>query len=87
MALAPVNLAIFEKLQGLWMARAIQVAVRLGLPDLLADHPKGLQMLVVHGGRERTKDEFVSLLRGSSYKLQRVIATPAPISIVEALPG
>jgi hypothetical protein len=46
-----------------------------------------LQMLVVHGGRERTKDEFVNLLRGSSYKLQRVIATPTPISIVEALPG
>jgi len=46
-----------------------------------------LQMLVVHGGRERAKNEFVTLLRDSSYKLQRVIATPTPISIIETAPG
>jgi hypothetical protein len=40
-----------------------------------------LQMLVVHGGRERAKNEFVTLLRDSSYKLQRVIATPTPIGL------
>jgi hypothetical protein len=45
-----------------------------------------LHMLVVHGGRERTKDEFVTLLRGSGYALQRVVATPTPINIIEALP-
>jgi len=41
------NLAIFEKLQGLWMARAIHVAVRLGLPDLLASRPKKLSELAL----------------------------------------
>ena len=46
-----------------------------------------LQMLVFHGGRERAKNEFVTLLRDSSYKLQRVIATPTPISIIETAPG
>ena len=34
------NLAVLEKLQGLWMARAIHVAVRLGLPDLLGKGAK-----------------------------------------------
>jgi len=46
-----------------------------------------LQMLVIHGGRERTKDEFGTLLHGSSYKLHRVIVTPTPISIIEAEPS
>src|SRR6516165_85168 len=41
------NLAIFEKLQGLWMARAIHVAGRLGLPDLLASRPKKLSELAL----------------------------------------
>ena len=56
-------------------------------PGALLGSLLDLQMLVVHGGRERTKDEFEALLRGSSYKLERVIATPTPISIIEALPG
>ena len=41
------NLAILEKLQGLWMARAIHVAVRLGLPDLLATRPRKLSDLAL----------------------------------------
>jgi hypothetical protein len=39
------NLAILEKLQGLWMARAVHVAVRLGLPDLLGKGTKRLAEL------------------------------------------
>jgi hypothetical protein len=45
-----------------------------------------LHMLVVHCGRERTKDDFVTLLRGSGHTLHRIVATPTPISIIEALP-
>src|SRR6516162_1568086 len=48
------NLAIFEKLQGLWMARAIQVAVRLGLPDLLANRPKELSDLALATASDRS---------------------------------
>ena len=44
-----------------------------------------IHMLVVHGGRERTKQEFGNVLRASGYKVQRVIATPTPISIVDDL--
>ena len=41
------NLALLEKLQGLWMARAIHVAVRLGLPDLLTGRAKSLSELAL----------------------------------------
>jgi hypothetical protein len=36
-------------------------------------------------GRERTKAEFVRLLRGAGFRLSRVIATESPLSIVEAV--
>ena len=45
-----------------------------------------LEMLVLTPrGRERTKAEFVKLLRGAGFRLSRVIATQGPMSIVEAV--
>ena len=35
-------------------------------------------------GRERTKAEFATLLRGAGFKLSRVLSTRSPLSIVEA---
>jgi hypothetical protein len=46
-----------------------------------------LRMLVgTVGGRERTTEEFKSLLNAADLRLTRVIPTPAPVSIVEATP-
>jgi O-methyltransferase. len=45
-----------------------------------------LQMLVVQGGRERTKEEFTHLLRAAGYELQRVIITSTPCRILGAMP-
>src|SRR5438876_575095 len=45
-----------------------------------------LEMLVLTPrGRERTKAQFVRLLRGAGFRLSRVIATESPLSIVEAV--
>ena len=45
-----------------------------------------LEMLVLTPrGRERTKAEFTALLRGAGFRLSRVVATPSPMSIVEAV--
>ena len=45
-----------------------------------------LEMLVLTPlGRERTKDEFATLLRGAGFRLSRVIPTKSPLSIVEAV--
>lgn len=45
-----------------------------------------LEMLVLTPrGRERTKNEFASLLRSAGFRLSRVIPTRSPLSIVEAV--
>jgi precorrin-6B methylase 2 len=46
-----------------------------------------LQMLVLTpGGRERTEDEFRSLLRKSGFELRAVIPTASPFCILESVP-
>jgi O-methyltransferase domain/Dimerisation domain len=45
-----------------------------------------LNMMVMTGGRERTKAEFSALLNAADYRLTRIIPTMAPQSIIEAVP-
>jgi SAM-dependent methyltransferase len=45
-----------------------------------------LNMLVMTGGRERTKVEFHALLDAADFRLRRVISTMAPQSLIEAVP-
>ena len=45
-----------------------------------------LNMMVMTGGRERTKAEFQALLDAADYRLIRIIPTLAPQSIIEAAP-
>jgi hypothetical protein len=44
-------------------------------------------MLVLTGGKERTEEEFRELLTGSGFRLNRVLPTPAGVSIIEAMPA
>ncbi|ODQ87339.1 hydroxyneurosporene methyltransferase [Mycolicibacterium flavescens] len=46
-----------------------------------------LEMLVTVGGRERTRDDFSKLLQQAGFRLDRVVDTVAPISIIEASPA
>jgi hypothetical protein len=45
-----------------------------------------LNMMVMTGGRERTKAEWCSLLDAADYRLTRIIPTMAPQSVIEAAP-
>jgi SAM-dependent methyltransferase len=45
-----------------------------------------LNMLVMTGGRERTKAEFQALLDSADLKITRIIPTMAPQSVIEATP-
>jgi hypothetical protein len=45
-----------------------------------------LVMLTVHGGRERTEQEFRELLTGAGLRLAAVAATSAGVSVLEAVP-
>jgi hypothetical protein len=44
-----------------------------------------INMLVLTGGRERTEQDFAQLFGRSGFKLQRVIPTACPLSIVEGV--
>lgn len=43
-----------------------------------------LEMLVVAGGKERTRSEYAKLLARAGFQLERVVETAGPLSIVEA---
>lgn len=61
----------------------------LVLPDGAPPHPGmwlDLEMLVQAGGRERTAAEYATLLAQAGFRVTRVIPTPGPMSIVEAVP-
>jgi len=45
-----------------------------------------LEMLVTAGGKERTRAEYANLLARSGFRLQRVVDTVTPLSIIEAVP-
>ena len=45
-----------------------------------------LEMLLTLGGRERTREDFANLLYRAGFRLDRVVDTVTPISIVEASP-
>ncbi|MDQ2636709.1 MAG: acetylserotonin O-methyltransferase [Actinomycetota bacterium] len=45
-----------------------------------------LEMLVTVGGKERTRAEYADLLRRAGFRLDRVIDTATPLSILEASP-
>jgi O-methyltransferase domain len=49
-------------------------------PGKLSD----LLMLVLLGGKERTLEEFTQILKVSGFKIEVVIPTPLPLSIIEA---
>jgi hypothetical protein len=46
-----------------------------------------LVMLVMTGGRERTKGEFSELLASNGFRLAKVVPTQSPSSLIEAVPA
>ncbi|HZO30639.1 MAG TPA: methyltransferase [Chloroflexota bacterium] len=43
-----------------------------------------INMLVLVGGRERTEEEFRTLLAGAGFRLERIVPTHSPFSVIEA---
>jgi len=44
-----------------------------------------LNMLVMTGGRERTEEEFRKLFEASGFKLERIVSTESPFSVIEGI--
>lgn len=50
------------------------------------DHAKfiDLEMMLITGGRERSKEEYMGLLQSANLQCERVVPTAMPVSIIEA---
>ena len=46
-----------------------------------------LVMMLFSGGKERTEHEFSALFAASGWRLNRIIPTASPLSIIEGIPG
>jgi len=47
--------------------------------------PMDLNMLVMTGGRERTAEEYRGLLERAGFRLERIIPTHSPFSVIAAM--
>jgi hypothetical protein len=45
-----------------------------------------LNMMVMTGGRERTKGEYGTLLSRAGFRLQNTVGTKSPFSVIEVVP-
>ena len=45
-----------------------------------------LIMMVMTGGRERTEKEFAALFEAGGFRLERIVPTNSPMSLIEAVP-
>ena len=64
--------------------------IEMVLPPGAEPHPGKILdvvMLAVPGGRERTADEYGELLAPVGLRVERVVPTTSPVSVVEALPA
>ena len=59
----------------------------IGSPNTASDDTfVDLNMLVMNGGRERTRDEFAALFGQSGFRLVSVTPTSTPLSVIEGAP-
>jgi hypothetical protein len=80
---------ILKNCRQVMRSQAKLLVIEMVLP--LSDDPAlgsllDLNMLVMSGGQERTKDEYSSLLENGGFRLTQVIPTLALVSILEAIP-
>lgn len=64
--------------------------VEMVVPPGDQPHPSkvlDLEMLTLPGGIERTETEFASLFEQAGFRLNRVVPTPSPFSVIEAVKG
>lgn len=63
--------------------------VEMILAGLNEPHPSkflDIEMLMLPGGRERSKEQFAELFKCAGFKLNRVAPTQGPLAVLEAIP-
>ncbi len=83
------SLKILKSIRHAMKPRSALLIVELSLPadaTPSAAHLMDLNMLVMINGRERTVDEYRTLLHGAGLELARAIPTQSPMVLIEAKP-
>jgi O-methyltransferase/methyltransferase family protein len=83
-------LLILRNVRAAMGAAAKLLLLEMVLPQHASSHfgtMLDLEMLVNAGGKERTRTEYANLLARAGFRLQRVVETAGPLSIVEATPA
>ena len=70
-----------------YSARIVLVERVLGRSGNAAAGVMDLHMLVIHGGKERTRGEYKSLLEAAGFELDKVVETPSGLSLIEGVPA
>jgi SAM-dependent methyltransferase len=83
--------AILESCRDAMPARARLTIIERLLPEQAQDNPSAvmidLHMMVITGGRARTRHELERLLAGAKLALSKVTATSSGLAVIEALPA
>lgn len=82
-------LSVLRNCRAVMKPDARLLIVEMVLPEDGSQHlgyELDIVMLALTGGRERTKPEYAALLEEAGLRLERVISTASPASIVEATP-
>jgi hypothetical protein len=84
------SIAILSTVRRSAPANAKLLVVETVLPETTGPHlakALDIMMLAVTGGRERTHGEYAELLARTGFRLDRMIPTSSPYSILEAVPA
>ncbi len=83
-------LTILENIRAAMRPDSRLLIVEMVLPEDGPPHPGyelDMVMLALTGGRERTATEYADLLEAANFRLERVVPTDSPVSVVEAAPA
>jgi O-methyltransferase domain len=82
----PTPRAILMQMLAVMNKEGKVLIVEMAVPEINIPSPAkmlDLQMLVMEGGKERTKDEFQNLLNSAGFHLTNIHATKSLFSIIE----
>ena len=72
-------------LQGIDVGLLIVERLLPSAPEPSPVHLMDLNMLVLAGGRERSREEFETLLSSAGYRLERIMPLPHFLNLIEAV--
>ncbi len=83
------SIKILQNIRSAMNEKGKVLIIEMVVPEGNEPHPSkalDMLMLVMEGGKERTKDEYGKLLDATGFKLTRIIPTKSPYSLIEGEP-